>query len=294
MRYGSPPSIVGLVIITESRPTDVLAALHSSAQAEHEYLFASRDAEPDDLILVAWIDDQAVGYIATTSEGPDTLLVWEHVVVPAHRGEGMGERLLLEAALRTQADASVQIDPLAELDVDRLVDYYRRLGFAWDDARHGLFARAGDVARAVRRRASPEPEAQTPVAAIVEAKQEGVVTVAPDAPVSDVLTQLNQHAIGAVVASTDGSRVEGILSERDILRGIGTEGPDFLHRTVSSVVTIDVVTCTSRDSIATVMDQMMASKVRHIPVVDAGALAGIISLGDIVLHRLRELEAAPG
>jgi CBS domain-containing protein/ribosomal protein S18 acetylase RimI-like enzyme len=279
------------VIITESRPSDVLAALHSSAQAEHEYLFASRDAQPDDLILVAWIDEEAVGYIATTDEPGGAMLVWEHVVVPAHRSQGLGERLLLEAVQRTKPDRAVQMDPLAELDVDRLIDYYRRLGFAWDATRHGLFATAGDVVRAVRRRTSTEPEAKTTVAAIIDTKDPGVITVPLDATVATVIAKLNEHAIGAIVASSGGGRVEGIVSERDVLRGIGAEGPSFLDRTVGSVVTTDVVTCTADDSIATVMDLMTASRVRHIPIVDAGALAGIVSIGDVVLHRLREVES---
>lgn len=118
-----------LMTITESRPTEVLAALHDSAEAEREYLFAAREAEPDDLILVAWKGQDAVGYIATSDERDVGLLVWEHVVVPAHRGEGIGQRLLVEAARRTAPGAIVVIDPMAELDEDRIADYYRRLGF---------------------------------------------------------------------------------------------------------------------------------------------------------------------
>jgi CBS domain-containing protein/GNAT superfamily N-acetyltransferase len=283
-------SIVDDVIITESRPSEILAALHQSAEAEREYLFAARDAEPGDLILVAWIGSEAVGYIAASDERENGLLIWEHVVVPAHRNRGLGERLLVEAVRRAVPGAVVQIDPLSELDLERVVDYYRRLGFNRDSAQGGIWATAIDVIRACRRRRSPESEAQTPVRAIVESKLPGVVTIDPSATIREAVSVLNEHRIGAVVASSDGSRVEGILSERDLLVGIDTEGARFLDRRVGEVITTDVVTCTSGDSIATVMDLMTACRVRHIPVTDTGRLRGIVSLGDVVLHRLREVE----
>jgi len=278
------------VVITESRPSEVLAALHSSAQAEHEYLFASRDAQPSDLILVAWIGAEAVGYIATTEETDDGLLVWEHVVVPDHRNQGLGERLLLEAVQRTTPEAVVQIDPLAELDLERVADYYRRLGFAVDPTPKGITGVADDVIRACRRRSSPQPEAQTPVRAIVTSKGAEVFTVGLDATVGSVIHKLNHNQVGAVVASSDGHRVEGIMSERDVLVGIDREGPSFLDRDVGSVMTTDVVTCTASDSIATVMDLMTVSQVGHIPVIESGRLTGIVNLGDIVSRRLRDLE----
>ena len=107
------------ITITESRPNEVLAALHASAEAEREYLFAAREAQPDDLILVAWLDEQAVGYIATSDEQGEGLLVWEHVVVPDHRGEGIGQRLLVEAARRTQPGTVVVIDGYRAKDGSR-------------------------------------------------------------------------------------------------------------------------------------------------------------------------------
>lgn len=117
------------ITVTESRPDEVLAALHASAEAERDYLFAARDVRPGDLILVAWQDARAVGYIATSNEPDQGLLVWEHVVVPDLRGRGVGERLLMEAARRAEPGAVMVIDPMAELDIERVADYYRRFGF---------------------------------------------------------------------------------------------------------------------------------------------------------------------
>ncbi|MGF1598658.1 MAG: GNAT family N-acetyltransferase [Acidimicrobiales bacterium] len=283
------------VIITESRPSDVLAALHESAEAEREYLFAARDAEPGDLILVAWVDNTAVGYIAATDEREDGLLVWEHLVVPAHRSRGLGERLLVEAVRRAVPGAVVQIDPLAELDLDRVVDYYQRLGFRRDSARGGIWATAVDVIRAARRTGADSDDT---VGALTSDRDAGVVTIEPSATVRQAVAELNRHRIGALVASSDGARVEGILSERDILVGIDTEGAAFLDGKVGDVTTTDVVTCTSGDSIATVMDLMTTCRVRHLPIVETGRLTGIVSLGDIILHQLRRAERwsdqAPG
>ena len=139
------------VVITESRPSEVLAALHVSAEAEREYMFAARDAQPEDLVLVAWVDSQAIGYIAATDEREDGLLVWEHIVVPAYRNRGVGRRLLLEAAQRALPGAVVLIDPFFELDMQRVVDYYRSLGFVHESAKGGVWATAVDVVRACRR-----------------------------------------------------------------------------------------------------------------------------------------------
>lgn len=281
-------------IITESRPSEVLAALHESADAEREYLFAARDVEPDDLVLVAWVDDEAVGYIAVTDEREDGLLVWEHLVVPAHRNRGLGERLLLEAMRRAVPAAAVQIDPLAELDLDRVVDYYRRLGFERPTADGPIGARVVDVIRAIGRLRDTDGvgsggEAGT-VGAIAGGRNSPVVTIHPDATVRAAVALLNRHRIGAVVASRDGARVEGILSERDVLIGIDREETAFLDRRVDEVTTHDVVTCTATESITTVMDLMTACRVRHIPITETGRLTGIVSLGDVVLHQLRSSE----
>lgn len=276
------------IVITESRPSEVLAKLHESADAEREYLFAARDAEPGDLILVAWHGDEAVGYIAVTDEREDGLLVWEHLVVPDHRNRGLGRRLLVEAVRRAVPGAVVQIDPLSELDLERVADYYRQLGFHRDSARSGIWGTAVDVIRACQELRADEIDAQS-VGTIIEGKP-GVITIDPSATVSEAVSLLNQHRIGALVVSRDGARVEGILSERDILVGLDNEGSSFLERSVGDVETADVITCVATDSLAMVMDLMTTCRVRHIPVTETGRLVGIVSLGDIVLHQLRGLE----
>jgi CBS domain-containing protein len=92
-----------------------------------------------------------------------------------------------------------------------------------------------------------------------------------------------------LVASSDGSRVEGILSERDVLVGIDTQGPEFLNRPVNECVTADVITATVGDLISDVMATMSTRRIRHLPVTNTGRLVGIISVGDLLLFRLNQL-----
>ncbi|MFV0259955.1 MAG: GNAT family N-acetyltransferase [Acidimicrobiales bacterium] len=279
-----------VITITESRPGEVLARLHQSASAEREYLFASRDARSDDLILVAWIGDEAVGYIATSDEPSGVLLIWEHVVVPDHRGHGIGERLLVEAVRRTPPGTLIEVDPMAELDQDRIADYYGRLGFERTASRSGLWATATDVMRVAARRHGRSLEIDTPISVIVDTKSPGVVTVRRDVLVAEAIALMDRHRIGALVLSSDGSRVEGILSERDIMRGLARDGAAFLGVTVDEAAVTDVVTCTTHDSVADVMERMTNRRIRHMPVTAVGSLVGIVSLGDVVSRRLRVLE----
>lgn len=278
-------------IVTESRPSDVLASLHESAEAEREYLFAARDADPADLVLVAWHDGSAVGYIATTDQRHDGLLIWEHLVVPAHRGKGLGERLLLEAVRRTVPGAIVEVDPLGELDSQRVVDYYRRLGFSHESGAKRIWATAAGVMRALDSR-MPTSEGRASIQTLLDRKAPGVVTVQPTATVRDAVSVLNAQHIGAVVVSSDGSRVEGILSERDVLRGLDTHSEGFLDLPVGEVTTTDVLTCTTSDSIVSAMDSMTRLRVRHLPVTQTGRLTGIISVGDLVSYRLEAVGTA--
>jgi CBS domain-containing protein/GNAT superfamily N-acetyltransferase len=279
------------ITITESRPNDVLAALHQSAEAEREYLFAAREAQPDDLILVAWEGKQAVGYIATSDEREKGLLVWEHVVVPDYRNRGIGERLLVEAARRTMPGAIILVDPMGELDMERITDYYTRLGFT-HPSEEGLWATATDVLRASRVRRGESHESDTPISVILDGKAPGVVTITPQATVAEAVDAMNQHQIGAVVVSSDGGRVEGILSERDVLRGLASLGGDLLAQPVTAVCTTDVITSTDSDSLAELMELMTSRRIRHMPVVSTGHLVGIVSVGDLVLHRLYSIESA--
>ena len=277
------------IVVTESRPSEVLSSLHESAHAEREYLFAARDADANDLVLVAWHDGTAVGYIATTDQRADGLLVWEHLVVPAHRGRGLGQRLLLEAVRRTVPGAIIEIDPLGELDTERVTDYYRRLGFSHESAEGRVWATAAGVMRAIDARRSADEDVET-VQRLLDRKPAGVVTIDPTASVRDAITALNTNRIGAVVVSSDGDRVEGIVSERDILLGLDEEGASFLDAPVTAASTTDVLTCTTSESITSAMTSMTTLRIRHLPVTAAGQLAGIISVGDIVSFRLAALD----
>lgn len=280
-----------VVIVTESRPSDVLASLHESAHAEREYLFAARDADQADLVLMAWHDDAAVGYIATTDDQHQGLLIWEHLVVPAHRGRGLGARLLLEAVRRTVPSAVVEVDPLSELDNERVADYYRRLGFSHETKTGRIWATAAEIITAVGGQFG-NPEDHSSIQQLLDRKAPGVVTIGPKATVRDAISMLNTHRIGAVIVSSDGSRVEGILSERDILLGLDDQGEGFLDRPIEAVTTIDVLTCTTDDSITSAMASMTQLRIRHLPVTRTGHLVGIISVGDLVSYRLDAVGSA--
>lgn len=287
------------VLITESRPTDILAALHESASAEREYLFAARDAEPEDLVLVAWEGDPttgltAVGYIAATDEREDGLAIWEHLVVPSHRTRGLGRRLLGELARRAVPGAIVVVDPLGEYDQERIADYYGALGFTHDDGDGRIWATVTDLLRAGGTAEPDGSERSLTVGALLDRKGRSVVSVDPGSTVTEAIDRLNRHRIGALVVSRDGKRIEGILSERDILVGLGDRGADFLAQTIDQVTTSDVVTCVASDSIASAMEAMTRRRVRHLPVTETGQLAGIISIGDLVSFRLARVDGPDG
>ena len=127
---------------------------------------------------------------------------------------------------------------------------------------------------------------------IVNAKGRGVVTIHPDASVSTAVHRLALERIGALVVSEDGHRVAGIISERDIVRAVAEGGTELLTsgRRVAEVMTRNVITCTSEDAVKHVMAEMTRRRVRHLPVIDGGKLAGIVSIGDIVKSRLEEVE----
>jgi CBS domain-containing protein len=129
------------------------------------------------------------------------------------------------------------------------------------------------------------------VASILKSKGSSVATTPPSTTIFTVTWDLKLKGIGALVVSDDdGDTVLGLISERDIVRGLTEHGPKLLALPVSRVMTSPVITCTPDDSITTVMGQMTRSRLRHIPVVDGGRLCGIVSIGDVVKHRLDELE----
>lgn len=123
---------------------------------------------------------------------------------------------------------------------------------------------------------------------ILDAKGRDVATVAPDATIAEAVAALDAHNVGALVVSADGTAVDGILSERDIVRGLAA-GPDVVHRTVRDLMATDVATCHGRTDTEELMNTMTAGRFRHIPVVAGDHLAGIVSIGDVVKARIDEL-----
>lgn len=128
------------------------------------------------------------------------------------------------------------------------------------------------------------------VALILKAKGAHVETTRPDASLYSVIWRLKVKGIGAQVVSEDGTTVLGLISERNIVRGLTEHGTKLLTLPVSELMTSPAVTCTPAESIGAVMARMTRYRVRHLPVVEGGKLCGIVSLGDVVKHRLDELE----
>ncbi len=128
------------------------------------------------------------------------------------------------------------------------------------------------------------------VSRILQHKGSEVATVRPETPVIDVVAQLRERRIGAmVVVDPDGS-ICGIISERDIVRALAEHGPDLATLKTSDLMTADVSVCNSDVGIDDIMRQMTDGGFRHVPVVEDGTLAGIVSIGDVVKARIRELE----
>ena len=127
------------------------------------------------------------------------------------------------------------------------------------------------------------------VQAIINAKGTAVTTVSPDASVRDLATLLREKRIGAVVVSTDGSSIDGIVSERDIVRQLTDFGPKFLSVKVHEIMTKDVLTCSPNDTVDTCMEFMTGRRIRHLPVAIDGKLTGLVSIGDIVKAKMDEI-----
>ncbi len=116
-----------------------------------------------------------------------------------------------------------------------------------------------------------------------------VITISPDATVRDLLGLLAEHNVGALIVSTDGTSVDGIVSERDVVRRLH-EDDAILDGPVSGIMTTDVQTCDQDSVLDDLMKVMTEHRVRHVPVVTDGRLTGIISIGDVVKHRMAEVE----
>lgn len=125
---------------------------------------------------------------------------------------------------------------------------------------------------------------------ILRDKGATVQTVRPDTTITAAVDLLKTKRIGVLVVSSDGTSVDGIISERDIVNGLADHGANLLDQQVSVLMTRDVKTCSPEDTINSVMELMTGRRIRHVPVVQDGSLAGIISIGDAVKNRLHELE----
>ncbi|MCU1606189.1 MAG: putative signal transduction protein with domain [Modestobacter sp.] len=130
------------------------------------------------------------------------------------------------------------------------------------------------------------------VADVLRHKADGgaVATVPGDATVADALSQLVGRNVGALVVTADGEQVEGIISERDVARGLHARGGQVLADRVSSLMTAEVHTCTPMTGVQDLTRLMTERRVRHVPVLVSGRLSGIVSIGDVVKARLDELE----
>ncbi len=130
------------------------------------------------------------------------------------------------------------------------------------------------------------------VQSILAAKGTEVATIAPDASVRDAVALLNERRVGALVVSADGRTIDGILSERDVVRGLGSRSTAALDLAVADLMTREVTTCGDKDTIEQLMWLMTDQRIRHLPVADdEGGLAGIVSIGDVVKFRLGQLES---
>jgi len=128
------------------------------------------------------------------------------------------------------------------------------------------------------------------IAQLLRRKGQEVATVDRDATVAVVLRLLAERGIGALVVSPDGRAIEGIVTERDVVRALPERGAALLDEPVSAVMTAEVRTCVPSASVHDLARTMTDHRIRHVPVVDDGGMVGIVSIGDVVKARLDELE----
>lgn len=126
---------------------------------------------------------------------------------------------------------------------------------------------------------------------VLRRKGDLVVTIAPEDSVRTLLDALAQYKVGALIVSSGGGRLDGIVSERDVVRHLQSRGADVLEAPVSSIMTSDLHTAGPQDSIDDLMVLMTDKRIRHVPVVVEETLVGIVSIGDVVKHRIEELQS---
>ncbi len=125
---------------------------------------------------------------------------------------------------------------------------------------------------------------------LLDRKGHFVATVAPTARVWDALEQLRRHGVGALVVSADGRSVDGIVSERDIVRHLGDRGASVLDGPVEQIMVAEVRSAGPDDDVESLMAVMTTHRIRHVPVTSGGVLVGIVSIGDVVKERMETLE----
>lgn len=128
------------------------------------------------------------------------------------------------------------------------------------------------------------------VSTILQAKGADVATIRPEATVAELVGQLSRLGIGALVVSSDGHRIDGIVSERDVVRAMATYRGDLGDQQVERLMSTEVHTCSPDEDVDRLMGTMTEHRIRHVPVVDGGTLVGIVSIGDVVKSRIDELE----
>lgn len=128
------------------------------------------------------------------------------------------------------------------------------------------------------------------VSVLLAVKGREVVSVEPTASLASAVSLLARERIGALVVLGVDRRLVGIISERDIVRSLAERGPAALEEPVSRTMTRRVATCTENEAVGSIMERMTEGKFRHLPVVEQGKLVGIVSIGDVVKHRLQEME----
>lgn len=117
-----------------------------------------------------------------------------------------------------------------------------------------------------------------------------IISVKPSDPVMTAAEVLAKHRIGAVIVTRDGEVVDGILSERDIVRALGSGGVGCLNRQVQDLMTAEVIGCRPDDTVNSVMEMMTDGRFRHMPVIENERMIGVISIGDVVKARISEIQ----
>ncbi len=125
---------------------------------------------------------------------------------------------------------------------------------------------------------------------ILKAKGRAVATARPDVTLLEIANKLAQKMIGAIVIVGDRGDVVGIVSERDVIRKLGERGPEVLNEPVAQTMTSSVISCQESSTLDELMEIMTQGRFRHVPVIEDGALVGIVSIGDIVKNHIAEVE----